>query len=231
MELVHGPNWKIREVDVAKALPNLCASVALTGYVRANDPIQIRSANAMLSALCPNAGSVITAACQRVEEASGLADIDLDPKQLRLALREDLRADGQLGATRRKQAAGEERLQLYWVQTDDHDEDWFIVAASPAEACQFHEGQEGYAPGDAWAEFVATVPSTAPDREDGWPSDGLLVACGAKIDRSTTPRVVRFGRRTYAEGMLESEVVAATDDLSERFGGGRLNGTPPRTTN
>ena len=32
-------------------------------------------------------------------------------------------------------------------------------------------------------------------------------------------------------GMLESEVVAATDDRSERYGGGRLKGTPSRTTN
>lgn len=231
VELDHGPEGKVREVDVEKALPDLCRSVALTGYVRANDPVQIRSTNAMLNALCPNAGSVITAACQRAEEFSDFADVTINPKQLRAALREDLRADGQLVSSRRKQGDEEERLHLYWVQTDDHDEDWFIVATSPAEACQFHEAQEGYAPGDAWAEFVATVPATAPDREDGWPSDALLIACGAKLDRTTTPRVVRFGRRTYAEGMLEGELRKVTDDVSERVGHGRPNGTPPQSTN
>ncbi len=231
MELIYGPNGKLRDVDVEAALPNLVEHVPLTGYIRANDPIQIRSANAMLNALCPNAGSVLTAAYRHADDASNYVDVSIDPKQLRTALREDLHVDGQLPAARRKVPPGTERLHLYWVQTDDHDEDWFIVAASPVEACQFHEAQEGYAPGDAWAEFVATVPATAPNRTDGWPSDELLIACGAKIDRSTTPRVVRFGRRTYAEGMLEGELRKVTDDVSERVGQGRPNGTPPQSTN
>lgn len=231
VKFIHGAGGKIRAVDVEKAMPNLSEAVVLSGYVRANDPIQIRSANAMLNALCPNAGSVITTACQRAEEASRYVDVSIDMKQLRTALREDLHADGQLPAARRQVTPGIERLHLYWVQTDDHDEDWFIVAASPTEACQFHEAQEGYASGDAWAEFIATVPATAPDRTDGWPSDELLIACGAKFDRSATPRVVRFGRRTYAEGMLEGEIRQVTDDVSEKVGQGRPNGTRSRTTN
>ncbi len=121
------------------------------------------------------------------------------------------------------------RLNLYWVETEDHDEYWFIVAVSPTEACRDHEADEGYDEGDASAEFVAVVPATAPDRKSGWPSDELLRACGATIERGETPRVVRFGRRTYAEGILEGEIRALDDDKSERIGWGRPNGTPPRT--
>ena len=35
-------------------------------------------------------------------------------------------------------------LYLYWCETDDHDEDWFIVAESAEEACHIHESAEGY---------------------------------------------------------------------------------------
>ena len=40
-------------------------------------------------------------------------------------------------------------MKLYWVTTEDHDEDWFIVASSPEEASKYHEDMEGYVPGDA----------------------------------------------------------------------------------
>jgi hypothetical protein len=33
---------------------------------------------------------------------------------------------------------------LYWVETDDHGEDWFI-ARSARGACRLHEDDEGYA--------------------------------------------------------------------------------------
>jgi hypothetical protein len=31
------------------------------------------------------------------------------------------------------------QMKLYWVTTDDHDEDWFIVASSSQAACNAHE--------------------------------------------------------------------------------------------
>ena len=30
-------------------------------------------------------------------------------------------------------------MKLYWVTTEDHDEDWFIVASSSDEAARCHE--------------------------------------------------------------------------------------------
>lgn len=50
-------------------------------------------------------------------------------------------------------------LYLYWVTTEDHDEDWFIVAHSFEEAQEMHENYEGYDPGDAFAEEIMPVPA------------------------------------------------------------------------
>ena len=40
-------------------------------------------------------------------------------------------------------------MNLYWVETDDHDEDWFIVAGSSEAAEKWFELAEGYDPSDA----------------------------------------------------------------------------------
>lgn len=71
-------------------------------------------------------------------------------------------------------------MALYWVETDDHGEDWFVVARNPREAENYHEKSEGYDLGDARATFVARVPRHVQARP-GWPSDELLKACGATI--------------------------------------------------
>ncbi len=230
VDLAFGKHSKLRDVDVAAGLPNLVEHVALVGHVRADDPIQRECADALLGALCPNGGSVLTSAYRRAAETSDWGEVSLDAKHLRDALREDLRSDGQIRVDPRRYPPGVERLFLYWCETADHDEDWFIVAPTPAEACRYHVMAEGYADGDAWAEYVALVPADAPDRKTGWPSDALLLACGAVIDRNVTPRVVRFGRRTYAEGMLESVTRSLDDDGFDALGQGRPNGTPSPAT-
>lgn len=73
--------------------------------------------------------------------------------------------------------------QLYWCETGDHDEDWFVVARSDEEAARFHENAEGYDEDDAWAEEVCAVPAPACAglEEAGWPSEELLLACGAEF--------------------------------------------------
>ena len=67
---------------------------------------------------------------------------------------------------------------LFWVTTEDHDEDWFIVSSSEEEASEFYENMEGYDPGDAIAEEILSIPESIPT-ETGWPSDELLLAVGA----------------------------------------------------
>jgi hypothetical protein len=71
-------------------------------------------------------------------------------------------------------------MKLYWVTTEDHDEDWFVVAPSPTEASQYYENYEGYDPGDAKAEEILDIPENVP-AETGWPSEELLLEVGAKF--------------------------------------------------
>lgn len=224
-------DFDARDGSAEEMLAVLVEHASITRHVRTDDPIPAELAAALFDPACPNAGSVIMAAHRRADPADLSTDIRFDARQLRAALREDLRASGRLPTGRPRQEPDVPRLNLYWVETDDHDEDWFIVAASPTEACRDHEAREGYEVGDASAEFVAAVPADAPDRGAGWPSDELLRACGGAVECSAAPRVVRFGRRTFAEGLLDAEIRALDDDLSERLGRGRPNGTPPRASN
>ncbi len=105
-------------------------------------------------------------------------------------------------------------MKLYWCTTHHHEEDWFVVAPSAALAAIYHEDVEGYDRGEARAELVCAVPRSHWPQESSWPDDELLLACGAEIVCGDTPRVVRIGDRTYAEGMLEAEIRR----LSERVG-------------
>ena len=107
--------------------------------------------------------------------------------------------------------------KLYWCETDDHDEDWFVVARNVAEAKRFHERAEGYDKGDARAELVCSLPAS--DQRDtyqtvGWPSKETLIACGAEFlpnipqdganelreYMGSGARVVRIKGRVYGEG-------------------------------
>ncbi|MFP2905859.1 hypothetical protein ACLESD_12535 [Pyxidicoccus sp. 3LFB2] len=117
------------------------------------------------------------------------------------------------------------RLKLYWVWTEDHDEDWFIVARSAREARREHEEEEGYAPGDAACRLVCPLPDDMQDVDEGWPDHEILRRLGAEFLRTETPRAVRLKDVLYTEGMLEAEIRRVDDDVSERLGAGRPNRT------
>ena len=119
-------------------------------------------------------------------------------------------------------------MKLYWVTTEDHDEDWFVVAKSSREAARFFENFEGYDPGDAAAEAVLEIPGDM-GAEKGWPPDELLEALGARSLTSDGTRVVEIGGRRFAEGLLEEMLRSLDDDLFEAAGKDRINGTdkPP----
>ena len=115
-------------------------------------------------------------------------------------------------------------MKLYWVTTEDHDEDWFIVASSSGEASKYHENMEGYDPGDAKAEKILDIPENVP-AETGWPSDELLIEVGAKFLLSDQSRVVEIAGRKFCEGMLQATINEINDDLFEEYGDERLNKT------
>ena len=120
-------------------------------------------------------------------------------------------------------------MNLYWATTEDHHEDWFIIAESEEAAARFHEEYEGYNTGDAVADFVLTIPvnKMGPNLEKGWPTNELLEACGGKFLSDEDTRVVKFGLKTYCEGQLEGLVRQFDDEIFEARGQGRPNQTPP----
>ncbi len=115
-------------------------------------------------------------------------------------------------------------MKLFWVTTEDHDEDWFIVASSAEEASELHENMEGYDPGDAIAEEILSIPENIP-AEPGWPSDELLLAVGAKFIVENPSRVVEINGRKFSEGLLESFLNEIEDNAFEELGQERLNKT------
>lgn len=119
-------------------------------------------------------------------------------------------------------------MNLYWVTTEDHHEDWFIVAATSEEACEFHENSEGYDPGEANAEKVLNIPKNL-YMETGWPSEELLITLGAKFIQKGNIRVVEIEGRKFSEGMLESLICEICDDQFEAYRGDRPNKTQKTT--
>lgn len=120
------------------------------------------------------------------------------------------------------------KLMLWWCWTQDHHEDWFVVAEHGFDAVGFFEEYEGYGEGDAQAEGLMILPEEYQDEKYlGWPSHELFVACGARVVREEPPRVVELEGERYVEGMLEHQVLEVTDDQFERHGRGRPNRTRP----
>lgn len=111
-------------------------------------------------------------------------------------------------------------LKLYWVETADHHEDWFVIARTARDARRFFEETEGYDSGDATSRLVGHLPEELQSevgnwwtaREVGpftspcWPSEAHLKACGGVYLMKDDTRVVLLGGRAYAEGLLEREV-------------------------
>src|ERR1035441_6388328 len=52
--------------------------------------------------------------------------------------------------------ASTKQIKLYWVSTDDHDEDWFIFAESARQARAYQEHYEGYDKGDANSRLIVS---------------------------------------------------------------------------
>jgi len=115
-------------------------------------------------------------------------------------------------------------MKLYWVTTEDHDEDWFVVASSAEEAAGYHENMEGYDPGDATVEEVLNIPDTI-SAEVGWPSHEFLLSIGATFLCDEQTRVVEIAGRKFCEGMLASVINEVVDDEFEACGRKRLNNT------
>jgi len=120
-------------------------------------------------------------------------------------------------------------MKLYWVTTEDHEEDWFVIAISEKEAAKFHEDMEGYDPGDAIAEAILDIPEEIP-AEISWPSDEFLKALGATFICDSPSRVVEISGRKFCEGLMDATIRSLDDDVFEILGHDRINKTLKNST-
>ena len=115
-------------------------------------------------------------------------------------------------------------MKLYWVTTEDHHEDWFIIASSKNKASKLHEEFEGYDMGSASAQEILSIPDNI-SVEAGWPSEDVLFSVGATFIKEDEPRIIEINGKQFAEGMLEAHLKESDDDVFELLGEKRLNQT------
>ena len=116
-------------------------------------------------------------------------------------------------------------MRLYWVETEDHCEDWFIVARNHEEAQTFHEQNEGYLPGDAAAEEILAIPDEVVSQSRLAIRGGPAGSPAPNSSIEGDARVVQINGRRFCEGLLEQTLRSLDDDRFEANGQGRLNGT------
>lgn len=91
-------------------------------------------------------------------------------------------------------------MNLYWITTEDHEEDWFIIATNVAEAEKFFEKYEDYNPGDATAEAIMAIPEKVRVRYKAHhPHERVIRQLGGTYLQES-PRTVQLNGRTFQEG-------------------------------
>ena len=114
--------------------------------------------------------------------------------------------------------ASNKQIKLYWVTTQDHDEDWLIFADSAKEARAYHENYEGYGKGDAHSRLIVRDVRLT-KFTNGEPTCHAqlreLFALGFE-DAGSVPnqRSVRFEGKTYTEGILEAIVELGREQMA-----------------
>ena len=120
-------------------------------------------------------------------------------------------------------------LNLYWVSTPDHDEDWFILAKTCRSSERFHENYEGYNRGDATAELVLRNCGIQPREHEVPPfhaqADHLAELGGVTFEVAPGQRTVLLDGCLFVEGQMEGLVAIGQDNLAEHLGHGRPRGT------
>lgn len=114
------------------------------------------------------------------------------------------------------------KLKLYWVETDDHDEDWFVIASTNESAQEFHELNEGYADGEAVSQLVMPVPENVQVIE-GWPDEDVLKKLGAEVSFANGTRIVKVAGKTYCEGHLQSQIDISLDRIQSDGSSTKIN--------
>jgi hypothetical protein len=82
-------------------------------------------------------------------------------------------------------------MGLFWCSTDDHANDWFVVARDPHEAGRFFAIESGYQPTQVHTDVVVALPRCRATDVAKWPTLELIasVGCAFVHGEVTAPRV------------------------------------------
>ena len=118
-------------------------------------------------------------------------------------------------------------MNLYWLESDDHSEDWFVAAKSEVDAIDFYACEMGYDVIDdvLSAQFVCMIPYYESLLDTTFASENLIKDCGGEIIFYIDPeirkvytdaqlallgsetRIVKIDNKTYIEGNVAQTVV------------------------
>jgi hypothetical protein len=101
-------------------------------------------------------------------------------------------------------------LKLYWCETEDHDEDWFVAAHDAHEARHFFSDNDGYPYTDVRARRVALVPEHWQCHGTGYPywEIPFLEDCGGKRVVESDDDSWKFNGRIYTAGNIVDNTMA-----------------------
>jgi len=71
--------------------------------------------------------------------------------------------------------------------------------------------------------MIMAIPDGISVDDVDWPSNEVLISCGAEIVTGPPTWVVKIGDRTFCEGLMESEIKARDDEMREVIGEGGLS--------
>jgi hypothetical protein len=120
-------------------------------------------------------------------------------------------------------------INLYWVSTEDHREDWFVLATTRRAAASFHERYEEYSTYAASARMIiadAHLPKYANGPPPCHAQIQELEALGFQTVADGPLRgAMGYEGEAFAEGFVEALIMEAHDNQAEVAGKGR----PKRT--
>ena len=120
-------------------------------------------------------------------------------------------------------ASNKETIKLYWVTTQDHDEDWFIFAESAKNARAYHEHYEGYGKGDASSRLIVSN-VTLEKFMNGTPPchaqfEDLFQIGFKNAGAIPNRRGVKFNGEIFREGILESIIELGRNQMTAVMNG------------
>ena len=129
--------------------------------------------------------------------------------------------------------ASAKQIKLYWVSSDDHDQDWLIFADTARRARAYHEHYEGYGKGDAHSRLIVSK-VTLKEFMNGTPP------CHAQFqdlfqigfqDAGTIPnrRGAKFSGEIFREGILEAIIELGRQQLALENGCVQVERAPAST--